>query len=51
LGEKVVFLKWGDNYPNKKMSLGTLENSTRAIKYDVIEKMRKIAKTNSNKKK
>lgn len=44
LGEKVIFLNWSENYPNKKRSLGTLENSTRSIEYDVIEKMRKIAK-------
>ena len=44
LGEKVVFLNWSDNYPDKKMSLGTMENSTRSIEKDVIKKLRKIAK-------
>lgn len=50
LGEKVVFLNWSDNYPNKKMSLGTMQNSTRSIEQNIIEKMRKIAKKNSNRK-
>ncbi len=50
LGEKVVFLSWSDNYPNKKMSLGTMQNSTRSIEQNIIEKMRKIAKKNSNRK-
>ncbi len=44
LGEKVVFLNWSDNYPDKKMSLGTLENSTRDVEHDVLAKMRRIAK-------
>ena len=43
-GEKVVFLNWSDNYPDKKMSLGTMENSTRSIENGVIKKLRKIAK-------
>lgn len=46
LGEKVVFLNRSDNYPNKKMNLGTLENSTRLIKHDVLEKLKKISKEN-----
>ena len=50
LGEKVAFLDWSDNYPNKQMSLGTIENSTRAIEQNVLESMRRIAKTKSNKK-
>lgn len=50
LGEKVVFLNWSDNYPDQKMSLGTLENSTRSIEYNVLAKIRKIAKEKSNRK-
>lgn len=46
LGEKVVFLNWSDNYPGKKMSLGALENSTRLIENDILEKMRKITEKN-----
>jgi hypothetical protein len=44
LGEKIVFLDWSRNYPDKKKHLGTLENSTRSIKDGVLEKMRRIAK-------
>jgi hypothetical protein len=44
LGEKVVFLKWADNYPDKKRSLGAIENSTREIEHKILENMRKIAK-------
>lgn len=44
LGEKIVFLNWGKNYPNKKMSLGTIENSTRSNEYQVVGKMRRIVK-------
>lgn len=44
LGEKVVFLNWSDNYPDKKMSLGTIENSTRSIEHNILKNMRKIAK-------
>lgn len=44
LGRHVVFLGWSDNYPNKKRALGTLENSTRDIKHDVLQKLRKIAR-------
>lgn len=43
LGEKVVFLNRSDNYPDKKISLGAMENSTRSIKHNVLEKLRKIA--------
>lgn len=43
LGEKVVFLQWSGNYPDKKKHLGTLENSTRAVKGNILEKMRRIA--------
>ena len=43
LGKKLVFLNWSDNYPDKKRSLGTLENSTRSLENGVIEKLRKIA--------
>jgi len=46
LGEQVVFLKWSDNYPDKNRGLGTIENSTREIKFDILKKMRKIAKKN-----
>jgi hypothetical protein len=45
LGEQIIFLgDWNDNFPDKKIGLDTLENSTLSIKYDVIHKMRKIAK-------
>lgn len=44
LGEKIVFLDWSKNFPDKKRHLGTLENSTRAVKGNMLEKMRKIAK-------
>ena len=44
LGEKIVFLDWSDNYPDKKRSLGTLENSTHSVTGDILEKMRRIAK-------
>ncbi|MDQ3798893.1 MAG: hypothetical protein M3384_05550 [Acidobacteriota bacterium] len=44
LGEKVVFLNWSDNYPDKNRGLGTIENSTREIKFDILKKMRKIAR-------
>jgi len=43
MGERVVFLNWSDNYPDKKKSLGTLENSTRAIEYDVLKNLRSLA--------
>lgn len=43
LGEKVVFLNWSKSYPNKKMSLGTMENSTRSNEYGIIETMKKVA--------
>lgn len=46
LGEKVVFLNRSDNYPDKKLSLGTLENSTRLIESGILEKLRKIAEKN-----
>lgn len=44
LGERVVFLNKGSNFPNNKEGLGTLENSTRSIEHGVLNKMRKIAK-------
>jgi hypothetical protein len=44
LGEKLVFLDWSENYPDKKRSLGTLENSTHSVKGNILEKMRRIAK-------
>jgi hypothetical protein len=44
LGEKLVFLNWSTNYPDKKRALGTMENSTRPIETGVLQKMRKIAK-------
>ena len=44
LGEKVVFLNLSKNYPNKKMSFGTMENSTRSNEYGIIETMKKIAR-------
>jgi len=40
LGEHVVFLTRSDNYPDKKMSLGTIENSTRPG--NAADAMRKI---------
>jgi hypothetical protein len=46
MGERVVFLKWNASDANKNKSLGAIENSTRSIKYDVLEKMRKIARGN-----
>ena len=45
LGEKLVFLEWSKNFPDKKRNLGTLENSTRPADAGVLEKMRKIAGT------
>lgn len=44
LGERVVFLKWNEAEAGKNKTLGTMENSTRWIKYDVLKKLRKIAK-------
>jgi hypothetical protein len=44
LGEKIVFLEWSSNFPDKKRGLGTLENSTRKIESGVLGTMRKIAK-------
>ena len=44
LGEKIVFLNWSSDFPDKRRHLGTLENSTRSIESGVLEKMRKIAK-------
>jgi hypothetical protein len=44
LGRHVVFLGWSSNYPDKKMSLGTMENSTRDIKHNILRKLRKIAR-------
>lgn len=44
LGEKIVFLNWSSNYPDKKRHLGTLENSTRTVRGNMLEKMRRIAK-------
>jgi hypothetical protein len=44
LGSHVVFLNWSDNYPDKKRSLGTLENSTRDLKHNIIRKLRTISR-------
>jgi hypothetical protein len=44
LGGHVVFLSWSEDFPDKKRSLGTMENSTREIKHDILRKMRKIAR-------
>jgi hypothetical protein len=44
LGERVVFLKWNEAEAGKKKTLGAMENSTRWIKYDILQKIRKIAK-------
>lgn len=43
MGERVVFLNKGKNDADKER-LSAMENSTRAIEYDVLKKMRKIAK-------
>jgi hypothetical protein len=43
MGEKVVFLEWSEENANKERRLGTMENSTRSIEYDILKKMRKIA--------
>jgi hypothetical protein len=42
LGEWVVFLHYSD--PSNRKPLQTIENSTRPIKYGILENMRKIAK-------
>lgn len=42
LGEKVVFLTLGEENKNKKRNLSTIENSTRPIENNVLEKMRNI---------
>jgi hypothetical protein len=47
LGEKLVFLEWSNNFPDKKKSLGTLENSTRSLEPGMLETMRKIARKKS----
>lgn len=45
MGERVVFLNRNSNPPSRNdNSLNTMENSTRWIKYDVLKKMRRIAK-------
>lgn len=44
IGSHVVFLKWSNDFPGKKRSLGTIENSTRDIKHNVIAKLRKISR-------
>lgn len=44
MGEKVVFLQWNEENANKERRLGAMENSTRAIEYDILKKMRKLAK-------
>ena len=44
LGERVVFLQWNEAEAGKNKTLGALENSTRWIKYDILKKIRKIAK-------
>lgn len=43
LGRHVVFLNWSENYPDRKRSLGTIENSTRDLKHNIRAKLRKIA--------
>lgn len=47
LGEKVVFLTWSEGDDNKKYLVEQLENSSRLIKHDVLEKMRNIINPNS----
>lgn len=42
LGEKVVFLIRSEEGNGNKSELGTLENSTRSIRHNVIEKLRSI---------
>lgn len=44
MGERVVFLNRSTIKDKKKKQLHTLENSTRWIEHDILEKMRKIAK-------
>jgi len=46
LGEQIVFLL-GEEDKNKKRNLGMLENSTRNIEHNVLEKMRNILNPNS----
>jgi hypothetical protein len=47
LGEQIVFLLWGEEDENKQRYLSKLENSSRYIKGNVLEKMRNIADPNS----
>ena len=44
LGEKVLFLNRGKDKTSKKMTYNAMENSTRSIEQNVLEKLRKIAK-------
>lgn len=44
MGERVVFLNRGTSGDKKKKQLHTIENSTRWIEHEVLEKMRKIAR-------
>lgn len=47
LGEQIVFLLGGEEDKDKKRNLGTLENSSRSIEHNVLEKMRNILNPNS----
>jgi hypothetical protein len=47
LGEQVVFLSWGEGDDKKKHLGEALENSTRRIKHNVLEKLRNILNPNS----
>lgn len=47
LGEQIVFLLGGEEGKNKKRDLETLENSSRSIEYNVLEKMRNILNPDS----
>lgn len=45
MGEKIVFLNWNGGDSGNKKRLFTLENSTRPVKSEIIERLRKIAKS------
>lgn len=45
LGEKIVFLVWGENSETKKKNLSTIENSSRGVR--ILDAIRKIADPNT----
>jgi hypothetical protein len=47
LGEQVVFLDWSEGEDKKKYLVTNLENSSREIKHNVLEKLRNILNPNS----